>query len=207
MRDRVAQLRRDLPWEPVSTDFVFDGPNGQERLSELFDGRSQLIVYHFMFAPEWDAGCKSCSFWADNFDPIIVHLNHRDVSMVAISRAPYEKLEAFEKRMGWSFKWLSSASNAFHYDYGVSFRADDVAKGSVRYNYRQFDPDGDTDLPGISVFIKTDDGKMYHTYSCYARGIDLMNTAYNYLDLTPKGRDEGDAPQRWVRRHDEYDVE
>lgn len=204
LRDELAQARRELPWEPVKEDYVFEGPHGPEKLSELFEGRSQLIVYHLMFAPDWDAACPSCSFWADNFNPIIVHLNHRDTSMVAISRAPYAKLAQYEKRMGWSFKWLSSGANSFNYDYDVSFPQEDLDKGRCFYNYAMDDP-GVTDKEGISVFFKTSDGKMFHTYSTYQRGIDLMNTAYNYLDLTAKGRDEEDVSMRmWLRRHDEY---
>jgi predicted dithiol-disulfide oxidoreductase (DUF899 family) len=204
LRDELSQARRDLPWEPVKEDYIFEGPHGPERLSDLFDRRSQLIVYHLMFAPEWDAACPSCSFWADSFEPVIVHLNHRDTSMVAISRAPYSKLARYEKRMGWSFKWLSSGKNSFNYDYCVSFPQEDVDNGQCFYNYSMDDP-GVTDKEGISVFFKTPDGEMYHTYSTYQRGIDLMNTAYNYLDLTPKGRDEDLVGMRdWLRRHDEY---
>jgi predicted dithiol-disulfide oxidoreductase (DUF899 family) len=205
LRDELSQARRDLPWESVKEDYIFEGPEGAEKFSDLFDRRTQLIVYHLMFAPEWDAACPSCSFWADSFDPVIVHLNHRDTSMVAVSRAPYSKLAQYEKRMGWSFKWLSSGKNSFNYDYCVSFPREDVDKGQCFYNYRMDDP-GVTDKEGISVFVKTPDGEMYHTYSTYERGIDLMNTAYNYLDLTPKGRDEDLVGMRdWLRRHDEYD--
>lgn len=205
-RDRISQLRRELPWEEVTTEYEFDGPQGPRSLSDLFDGRRQLVVYHFMFAPDWDAGCRSCSFWADNFNPICVHLNHRDVTMVAISRAPYEKLAAYRKRMGWSFPWYSSNRNTFNYDYSVSFSKEDLAKGHSIYNYRAYElVDDDTDEPGISVFYKDDSGRIFHTYSTYSRGIDLMNTAYNYLDLVPKGRDEGDVIMAWLRRHDEYD--
>jgi predicted dithiol-disulfide oxidoreductase (DUF899 family) len=203
-RDRVSQARRDLPWEAVTEAYVFDGPNGRRTLGELFDGRSQLIVYHFMFAPDWDAGCPSCSFWADSFNPVGVHLNHRDATMVAISRAPYEKLAAYRRRMGWSFPWFSSSGNSFNYDYGVSFRDEDRARGAL-YNYGLIDQEEETDLPGISVFYKDAAGRIFHTYSTYTRGIDLMNTTYNYLDLVPKGRDEGAGIMAWLRRHDEYD--
>lgn len=206
-RDRLSQQRRDLPWEQVTAEYVFDGPHGRRTLAELFEGRSQLVVYHFMFAPDWGEGCKSCSFWADNFNPVAVHLNHRDVTMVAISRAPYEKLAAYQKRMGWSFPWYSSNRNPFNYDYGVSYGDADHAKGHADYNYRDIELEGETDLPGISVFYKDDDGRIFHTYSTYGRGIDLMNTAYNYLDLVPKGRDEDDGGMSsWLRRHDEYDA-
>lgn len=205
-RDRMSQARRDLPWEEVATAYVFDGAQGPKSLAELFEGRSQLVVYHFMYAPDWDAGCPSCSFWADNFNPAPVHLNHRDVTMVAISRAPYETLAAYQQRMGWSFPWYSSGRNTFNYDYGVSFDDATLAKGQASYNYVEIDLDGATDLPGISVFYKDDAGRIFHTYSTYERGIDLMNTVYNYLDLVPKGRDEGGNGMRpWLRRHDEYD--
>ena len=201
-RDELSRRRRELPWERVEKEYVFDGPNGKESLSDLFDGRSQLIVYHFMFPPEWEAGCPHCSFWADNFDDNVIHLNHHDTSMVAVSRAPFEKLDGYRKRMGWSFQWLSSGGNDFNYDYGVSFHPEEQKK-SV-YNYGTIAP-GFSDREGTSVFCKDADGHVFHTYSTYARGIDMMNTAYHYIDLTPQGRDEGDHPQSWVRRHDEYD--
>ena len=202
LRDELSQARRDLPWERVEKDYVFDGPDGKESLVDLFAGKSQLIVYHFMFAPEWDAACKSCSFWADNFNGIDVHLRHRDIAFVAISRAAYDKIGAYEKRMGWSFKWLSSASNSFNFDYAVSFPPEDVAKGEIGYNYRRI-KSSMTDLVGVSVFAREGDA-VYHTYSTYSRGVDMLNGAYHYIDLTPKGRDEGGKTQFWVRRHDEY---
>jgi predicted dithiol-disulfide oxidoreductase (DUF899 family) len=204
LRDELSQARRDLPWERVDKNYVFDGPNGAESLTELFGGRSQLIVYHFMFNPEWEAGCKSCSFWADSFERNVVHLNHRDVTLVAISRAPLGKIEAFRKRMGWTFKWLSSAANDFNFDYQVSFRPEQLATGEVYYNYRQR-KSSMTDLVGISVFYRDADGNVFHTYSCYERGVDMMNAAYHYLDLVPKGRDEGGRTQFWVRHRDSYD--
>jgi predicted dithiol-disulfide oxidoreductase (DUF899 family) len=204
LRDELSQARRDLPWERVDKNYVFDGPNGAESLAELFGGRSQLIVYHFMFNPEWEAGCKSCSFWADSFERNVVHLNHRDVTLVAISRAPLGKIEAFRKRMGWTFKWLSSAANDFNFDYQVSFRPEQLATGEVYYNYRQR-KSSMTDLVGISVFYRDADGEVFHTYSCYERGVDMMNAAYHYLDLVPKGRDEGGRTQFWVRHRDSYD--
>jgi predicted dithiol-disulfide oxidoreductase (DUF899 family) len=197
-RDELSRRRRELPWERVDKEYVFEGPEGPRTLSDLFDGRSQLVVYHFMFDPSWDAGCKHCSFWADNFDPNVVHLGARDVTMVAISRAPSEKLAAYERRMGWSFDWFSSADSDFNYDFDVSFSEESP------YNYGSQTASGERE--GVSVFFKDDDGAIFHTYSTYARGIDLLNTAYNYLDLVPKGRDEeGQAPQFWLRRHDEYD--
>jgi predicted dithiol-disulfide oxidoreductase (DUF899 family) len=206
LRDRLSARRRALPWERVDKEYVFDGPDGKETLPELFDGRRQLVVYHFMFPPEWEAGCPSCSFWADNFDDNIVHLAHRDVTMVAISRAPYPKLAAYEKRMGWRFKWLSSFANDFNFDYQASFRPEELAKGRAFYNFKVQDPGG-SDREGVSVFYKEPKGAVFHTYSAYARGIDMLNTAYHYLDLVPKGRDEAghDFTQFWVRRHDEYD--
>jgi len=200
-RDELSRQRRELPWERVEQEYVFEGPGGEETLADLFDGRSQLVVYHFMFGAEDDAGCKSCSFWADNFNPNVIHLNARDVSFVAISRAPLEKLLAYRERMGWSFKWVSSADTDFNYDFGVSFAPDD--RSSPVYNYGSLSP-GIADREGMSVFFKDENGDVFHTYSSYARGIDLLNTAYNYLDLVPKGRDEGDRGQAWVRRHDEY---
>jgi predicted dithiol-disulfide oxidoreductase (DUF899 family) len=202
-RDEISRQRRELPWEEVRKDYAFDGPSGRETLRDLFEGRSQLITYHFMFDPAWDAGCPHCSFWADNFNDVIVHLNQRDVTMVAVSRAPFEKLDAYQKRMGWSFKWLSSFASEFNRDFGVSFTPDEVERKEAFYNFRMQNP-GMTEREGVSVFYNDTAGKMFRTYSAYARGIDLMNTAYNYLDLVPKGRDEGTRSQYWVRRHDEY---
>ncbi len=203
LRDELSRQRRELPWEVVDKEYVFEGPNGKQTLAELFEGRSQLMVYHFMYAPSWEAGCPSCSFWADNFNGIIVHLNHRDVTMIAVSHAPYAKLAAYEKRMGWNFKWLSSFGTDFNFDYHVSFTPEEVAAKEVFYNYIVQKPDA-PELPGVSVFYKDPQGRVFHTYSAYARGIDILNTAYNYIDLAPKGRDEGDRKQYWVRRRDEY---
>jgi len=203
LRDELSQQRRELPWEAVTKSYVFEGPDGKATLADLFEDRSQLIVYHFMFAPDWEAGCPHCSFWADNFNPIIVHLNQRDVTMVAISRAPLNQIEEYKKRMGWSFKWLSSSGDDFNFDFQASFRQEDVKKGSVFYNFKE-QKESSSDREGISTFYKDASGRIFHTYSTYARGIDLMNTAYNYLDLVPKGRDEGGRGPYWVRRHDEY---
>jgi predicted dithiol-disulfide oxidoreductase (DUF899 family) len=205
-RDRLSQRRRDLPWERVEKNYVFDGPREKASLADLFDGRSQLIVYHFMFDPDWDAGCKSCSFWADNFNGIDVHLAHRDVSLVAVSRAPSAKLEAYRKRMGWNFKWFSSYETEFNHDFYVTFTPDEVAAGTAFHNYILQKPPL-SEMVGISVFYKEASGSIFHTYSCYSRGVDMLNGAYHFLDLTPKGRDESDQPytQAWVRRHDEYD--
>jgi predicted dithiol-disulfide oxidoreductase (DUF899 family) len=203
-RDELSRRRRSLPWVRLDKNYVFDGPNGRESLADLFEGRSQLIVYHFMFGPDWDAGCKSCSFWADNFNGIVPHLKSRDVSLVAVSRAPLPKLQAFAERLGWSFKWLSSYGTDFNRDFQVSF-ADAEAGAKVDYNYelRTFPSN---EAPGISVFSKDADGTVFHTYSCYARGLDMMNAAYHYLDLVPKGRDEANLsyPMAWVRLRDEY---
>ena len=206
LRQELSRERRALPWEAVGKSYAFDGPHGRTTLPELFDGRSQLVVYHFMFSPEWDAGCKHCSFWADNFDGIDVHLRHRDVSFVAISRARLEKIDAFKRRMGWTFTWVSSAHTDFNYDYQASFTPEALRGGSVVYNYARTPMDM-TEREGISVFYKDGSGAVFHTYSCYARGIDAVNGAYQFLDLVPKGRDEDDHdfPQYWVRYHDAYE--
>ncbi|SRR6266550_4297592 len=203
LRDQLSQARRDLPWERVDKRYVFEGPNGQETLPELFDGRSQLIVYHFMFAPDWEEGCPHCSHWADNFNGIIVHLNQRDVTMVAVSRAGYGKLAAYKKRMGWTFKWVSSSGTDFNFDYHVSFTPDELAKEAAVYNFTVQNP-GVPEREGVSVFCKDPAGSVFHTYSAYARGIDMLSVDYQYLDLVPKGRDEGGEGPFWVRRHDEY---
>jgi predicted dithiol-disulfide oxidoreductase (DUF899 family) len=205
LRDQLSQKRRDLPWVAVDKEYVFDGPNGKETLRELFDGRSQLIVYHFMYDPNWDVGCPSCSFWSDNFNGIVVHLNQRDVTMIAISRAPYNKIDAYKKRLGWDFKWVSSYDTDFNFDYNVSFTKEELEKKEAFYNFTIQDPYV-SEQPGVSIFYKDPSDKIFHTYSAYARGIDILNTAYNYLDLVPKGRDETgyDFPMTWVRRHDEY---
>jgi predicted dithiol-disulfide oxidoreductase (DUF899 family) len=207
LRDQLSQQRRELPWAKVDKEYVFDGPKGQETLAELFGGRSQLIVYHFMFAPDWEAGCPHCSFWADNFNGVIVHLNHRDVAMIAVSRAPLQKLEAFKKRMGWNFKWVSSSATDFNFDYHVSFTPEELAKKEMFYNFAIHDDIESSEREGVSVFYKDAKGSVFHTYSAYARGIDMLNTAYHYLDLVPKGRDETELEftQAWVRRHDEYE--
>jgi predicted dithiol-disulfide oxidoreductase (DUF899 family) len=203
-RDELSRRRRELPWERVEKEYVFDSLEGERRLGDLFDGRSQLVVYHFMFPPEDDEGCPSCSFWADSFDANVVHLNARDISFVAVSRAPVEKLEAYRRRLGWEFTWLSSGRNDFNYDYGVSFRPD--VRGEPVYNYGTLTP-GRADREGMSVFYRDEDGTIYHTYSSYARGIDILNAAYNYVDLVPKGRDEHGRSQFWVRRRDRYGAE
>jgi predicted dithiol-disulfide oxidoreductase (DUF899 family) len=207
LRDDLSRQRRELPWEKVDREYVFETPDGDGKgkatLAELFGDKSQLVVYHFMFNPAGDEGCKHCSFWADNFDGIPIHLAHRDVSFVVVSRAPLAKLEAFRRRMGWSFRWVSAFANDFHHEYGVAFRPEEIRSGSVLYNYANVKMDM-PDREGISVFRKDDAGNVFHTYSCYARGIDMVNGAYHFLDLVPKGRDEGDQPQFWVRHHDRY---
>jgi predicted dithiol-disulfide oxidoreductase (DUF899 family) len=204
LRDQLSHARRDLPWVRAK-QYVFDGPEGKQTLAQLFNGHSQLIVYHFMFGPDWEAGCKSCSFWADNFNGIVPHLNQRDVTFVAISRAPLPKLQAFAARLGWSFKWLSSSGSDFNYDYNVSFTPEALANGSAIYNYAAYKMKM-PEMQGISVFFKDAEGNVFHTYSCYARGVDMLNNAYHYLDLVPKGRDEAGLawPMAWVRLRDEY---
>lgn len=204
LRERLAERRRDLPWVAVTKKYVFNGPNGKETLAELFDGRSQLIVYHFMFGPGADAGCPHCSFWADNFNGAIVHMNQRDVTMVAVSRAPYSALAAYKKRMGWDFKWVSSAETEFNFDFQASFTPEEMTQKKALYNFVIQDP-GISEREGVSVFCRDRSGNVFHTYSTYARGIDMMNTTYQYLDLVPKGRDEGGRSQFWVRRRDEYE--
>jgi predicted dithiol-disulfide oxidoreductase (DUF899 family) len=206
LRDQLSAQRRALPWVRVEKQYVFDGPDGRESLAKLFDGRSQLIVYHFMFGPEWKEGCPSCSYWADNFNGAVVHLAHRDITMIAVSKARLDTLDAYRKRMGWSFKWVSSFGNDFNRDYGVSFTPEEMSIGEVHYNYRTTKFPSE-EAPGISVFCKNPKGDVFHTYSCYSRGLDMLNGAYHLMDLAPKGRDEDGLPwhMAWVRRHDQYD--
>jgi predicted dithiol-disulfide oxidoreductase (DUF899 family) len=213
LRDQLSRERRELPWELVTKDYVFVGERGRATLADLFEGRGQLAIYHAMFDPatagkntSWtpDAACFVCSFWIDNFDRVAVHLNHRDVSLAAVSLAPYPKLAAYKKRMGWTLPWWSSAETEFNYDYHVSFRKEDIVDGMVDYNYART-ARAQSEAPGVSVFCKDSDGRIYHTYSTYARGLDMLNVAYHYMDLVPKGRDEGDEPARWIRRRDEYE--
>jgi predicted dithiol-disulfide oxidoreductase (DUF899 family) len=205
LRDQLSSERRALPWERVEKHYVFEGNAGKETLADLFAGRHQLVIYHFMFAPEWEAGCKSCSFWADNYNGIVAHLNERDVSLAAVSRAPLAKLRCFAARLGWTFKWLSSADTDFNYDYHVSFRPEDAARCVAEYNYAPYQGSM-SDLPRFSVFFKDESGSIFHTYSTYARGLDPMNAAYQLLDLVPKGRDEAGLsnPMAWVKLHDLY---
>src|SRR5258708_32211045 len=206
LRDELNRQRRELPWERVDKQYIFEGPSGKESLADLFQNRSQLLVYHFMFEPELDEGCVHCSFWADHFDGADIHLNHRDTTFVVISHAPLSKIEAFKKRMGWRFKWLSAFNTDFNYDYQVSFKPENAQKATAKYNYTQ--PAGDDmERECASAFYKDPSGAVFHTYSCYARGIDLLNGTYNFLDLTAKGRDENvpEGPPAWVRYHDQYD--
>jgi predicted dithiol-disulfide oxidoreductase (DUF899 family) len=204
-RDALTRRRMAMPWERVEKAYRFEGPNGVLSLADLFDGRSQLIVYHFMYGPDWEEGCKSCSFWADNFDGIPIHLNHRDVTLTAVSRAPLAKINAYKKRMGWSFPWVSSHGSDFNFDYHVSFTPEQIAEGKAYYNY-DVRPIDVSDEQGISVFCKNERGEVFHTYSCHGRGIDMVNGAYQFLDLVPKGRDEDglEFSMEWVRRHDQY---
>jgi predicted dithiol-disulfide oxidoreductase (DUF899 family) len=205
LRDRLSAERRELPWVRIEKDYVFEGPDGKESLAELFDGRSQLMIYHFMFGPGWEQGCPSCSFVSDHIDGANWHLPHRDVTLLAVSRAPLSQIQAFKARMGWRFKWVSSYGSDFNYDFHASFTEEELAKGKVYYNYDMVE--GYDELPGLSVFYKDPGGAVFHTYSTYARGLDLLIGAYNYLDLAPKGRDEAALPSTmdWVRHHDRYD--
>jgi len=205
LRDELSRQRRELPWEKVGKNYVFDGPNGKVTMADLFDGRSQLIVYHFMFGPGWEEGCPSCSFLADHFDGSLVHLANRDVTLAVVSRGPIAQIEAFKKRMGWHFKWMSSFGNDFNRDYQVSFTKDEMAEGKVHYNYSATESPSE-EAPGASVFFKNGAGDIFHTYSAYARGLDILVGAYNFLDLAPKGRDEEGLAfsMAWVRHHDRY---
>lgn len=212
-RDRLTQERRDLPWVKVDKTYVFKSSIGgddeiqKESLSDLFQGRSQLIVYHFMFGADWEAGCSSCSLLADHMDGIQTHLAHRDISLVVVSTADPQKLEAYKKRMGWNFKWVSAGEMDFSQDYFVTFTQEQVDTKTATYNYKENTSFGSTEAPGASVFTKKDDGSVYHTYSTYGRGLDKLIGAYHYMDMVPKGRDEESLswPMAWVRRHDEYD--
>jgi predicted dithiol-disulfide oxidoreductase (DUF899 family) len=204
-RDRLSAERRDLPWVKVDKTYQFERPGGTATLADLFAGRSQLVVQHFMFAPDWNEGCKSCSFWADGFERMVPHLAARDTTLVAISRAPLQKLLAFKARMGWTFDWLSAGASDFNYDYGVAFTKDEIGRGDKTYNFGT-SGFGIEDAPGISVFYRDEAGEIFHTYSCFARGLDMMNAAYHYLDLTPLGRHEDGLPypMDWLRLRDQY---
>jgi predicted dithiol-disulfide oxidoreductase (DUF899 family) len=212
--DQIAGERRALPWVRVDKSYVFDAPEGRRTLPELFEGRRQLLVQHFMLAPGWEQGCPSCSFMADHSDGMTVHLANRGVTLVAVSRAPLGEIERFRRRMGWEFRWVSSHGSDFNYDFRVSFTPDELAKGEVPYNYgtwrfpREAVPFPSGELPGVSVFYKDDAGEVFHTYSTYGRGVEVMMGTYNLLDLTPKGRDERDVDYKmeWVRHHDRYET-
>jgi len=206
-RDALARKRRALPWERVEKRYVFDGPNGKESLADLFDGKRQLIVYHFMLGPGWEAGCPSCSYLADHFDGMVAHIAQRDASFVVISRAPLVEIEKFKQRMGWRFKWVSSFGSDFNADYQVSVTPEEKAGGKVMYNYEFIDKFPSEERPGASVFFKNTAGEVFHTYSTYGRGLDILIGTYNFLDLAPKGRDEEGLAwsMAWVRHHDRYD--
>jgi predicted dithiol-disulfide oxidoreductase (DUF899 family) len=203
LRDELSLAQRQLPWERVEKNYVFDTPKGRQSLADLFAGRTQLVVYHFMFDPEWDLGCPHCSRWADSFNGAIVHLNQRNVTMVVVSEAPLPKLEAYRRRMGWSFTWASSQQNEFNRDFCVSFTPEEVAAKHAFYNYMMQDPRS-TQREGVSVFFKDNAGRVFHTYSTYARGIEPFNVDYRFLDVVPEGRNEQGRGPFWVRRHDEY---
>ena len=213
LRDALSRERQALPWERVEKPYVFESEKGKETLADLFGKHSQLIVYHFMFGPDWEIGCPSCSFWADNFDGIIPYLRQRDISMVAVSQAPLHKLQDQAQKLGWKFKWVSSFGSDFNYDYGVSFSGDAIAREEAFYNYGTqkvsigaHREKAAAELPGVSAFFKSD-GEIYHTYSAYSRGIDMLNAAYQFLDIAPKGRDE-DAlsfPMAWVKHRIAYE--
>ena len=206
-RDALSAARRDLPWVKLDKNYVFDTPNGKRSLAELFDGRSQLIVYHFMLGPGWVQGCPSCSYLADHFDGANIHLAQRDVTFTAISRAPLAEIEAYQHRMGWRFPWASSFANDFNRDFGVSFDKAEVEAKAMTYNYGTGSAKH-TELPGVSAFYRNEAGEVFHTYSAYARGLDILVGAYNFLDMAPKGRDEDALPwgMAWVKRHDEYEA-
>jgi len=205
-RDALSAKRRELPWVKIEKNYVFDGPNGKQSLSDLFRGKSQLVVYHFMLGPDWKEGCPSCSYLGDHFDGSLVHLNARDVAFTAISRAPMPQIAAFKHSMGWRFPWVSSNANSFNFDYHVSFRPTDKVDGKVNYNYNLMEFPSE-EAPGLSVFFKNAAGEIFHTYSTYGRGLDILLGAYNFLDMTPKGRDESALKHTmaWVRHHDRYE--
>ncbi len=202
LRDQLSAKRRELPWVAVTKDYVFETNEGKKSLGELFGDKSQLIVYHFMFAPGWDEGCMGCSFVSDHFDAALLHMPAKDVAFVAVSRAPLAEFQAFKKRMGWKFPWVSSAGTTFNYDFGVSFHQKDYEAGPVFYNFKDQKLTSE-EQPGLTVFVKDADGRIYRTYSTYERGLDMLLGTYNLLDLTPKGRDETSG-MKWVTFHDRY---
>jgi predicted dithiol-disulfide oxidoreductase (DUF899 family) len=204
LRDELSRHRRELPWVRADKKYLFDGPDGKESLSDLFEGRSQLIIYHFMLGPGWEEGCKSCSYLADHFDGTNWHLPHRDVTFLVVSRAPLAEIEPFKKRMGWQFKWVSSHDNDFNFDYHVSATESEKAAGEAYYNYQTGELLSD-EMPGLSVFYRDEKGSVFHTYSTYARGLDILVGTYNLLDFAPKGRNEDpESTMSWVRHHDRY---
>ena len=206
LRDKIAAERRALPWVRIDKRYVFETPEGPRTLADLFEGRSQILVQHFMFGPGWEQGCPSCSFMADHSDGMAVHLAHRDVTFIAISRAPLAEIERFRQRMGWRFKWVSSYGSDFNYDFGVSFTPEEVAKGELNYNYGRW-PHAYEEWPGVSAFFKNDADEVFHTYSTYGRGVEVMMGTYAMLDLMPKGRDEREVEYKmeWIRHHDRYE--
>ncbi len=205
LRDKVRAARQALPWAKVDKDYVFDTPKGRKKLADLFDGRSQLLIYHFMLGPDWDAGCTGCSFHSDHVDGTLAHLNNHDVTYVTVSRAPLDKIEAYKKRMGWKFPWVSSFGSDFNFDYHVSFTKEDLAKDKVQYNYRDIPPaEAHDELPGLSAFYKNEAGEVFHTYSSYARGAEEVIGTLMLLDRAPLGRNEG-STMNFVKRHDEYE--
>ena len=204
-RDELARKRREMPWRKIDETYEFEGEDGRQSLAELFGEHSQLLLYHFMYHPDWDEGCKSCSFWADQYDATIPHLKARDVALACISRGPLQKLLAYRKRMGWSFPWYSSAGSSFNFDFGVSFTPEQIDSRDASYNYRDGGWLG-PEMPGLSAFVKDDAGNIYHTYSTFSRGLDPLNATYQMLDLVAKGRDEDELEfsMGWLKRHDEY---
>lgn len=207
VRDELNRESRELPWERVEKEYVFEGPDGRQSLADLFEGRSQMIITHFMLGPGWKEGCLGCSFGADHNDGIVVHLEHHDVSYMVVSRAPLAEIEAFKKRMGWKFRWVSSYGSDFNYDYNVSFKPEDLG-GQVVYNYETIKSSSE-ELPGISLFYKDESGNIYHTYSAFARGVELLGGVYGFLDHLPKGRNENGPNHNltdWVKHHDKYDA-
>ena len=206
LRDEVARERRALPWKRIEKDYVFESPEGQRHLADLFEGRSQLLVQHFMLAPGWKEGCPSCSYMADHSDGAWPHLAQRDVTLVAVSRAPMAEIERFRRRMGWRFPWVSSHGTDFNRDFGVTFTPEEIARGEANYNFAKTSRVGE-EMPGVSAFRKDEAGNVFHTYSTYGRGVEVMMGTYSLLDLTSKGREEDDLPHTmaWVRHHDRYE--
>jgi predicted dithiol-disulfide oxidoreductase (DUF899 family) len=202
--DEIARERRALPWVPMDKDYLFDTPDGRRPLASLFDGRHQLVMQHFMLPPGWEQGCKSCSYMADHTEATLLHLAQRDTAFIAVSRAPLADIERFRERMGWRFRWVSSDGTDFNRDFGVTFSAEEIARGEADYNYSGRAPG--QEMPGVSVFYKDEAGQVFHTYSTYGRGVEVMMHTYRLLDLTPKGRDEDGRAMAWVRHHDRYET-